>query len=569
MDVELPNGFVIQDVPDGISQTELMTLAIRNGLAKPSDFGQMAPSAPTSGFAMGLKAPISGLAELLPRGLAAVSSLGGLNPNPVSRFLEQEAQRVTEMNRAEQAAYEAQRRERGQEGFDFPKLAGEVVSPANIVVAGRGAALARGLGGGAGTQAVAGGAAGGLAQPTTGLEGKTFTEEKLEQTGLGAIGGKIGQEVAKGAGRVLNPLVSKAEQTMRDLGITPTVGQTIGGSAKRLEEYAQDVPLIAESVRDARQRVIFQFNEGLINKTLGKIDEKLPARVIGRDAIAHASDAIDQKYTDVLSKMSFDLDFKTTSDIMKALNDAKLLSTQQRQEVTDVLNNIVLSKFSGQKLTGQEYKAIESDLRKKASNYMTSDRAADKEIGEALTSVLGVLKKELYSQNPKQTPQLRRVDSAYGDLMILQTAAANSGAPSGVFTPKQYSTAVRQADQTRRKSQFAKGRARGQQEADAAVEVLGEESGSTLLGRQTVGAAGGLGLLLTNPMLTSIITPALRAAYSEGGQEAIDRLLRSRPDLLRSAGGLLTGQQVGIGGAVGGLPISEYNIMERTPRPMQ
>jgi hypothetical protein len=38
------------------------------------------------------------------------------------------------------------------------------------------------------------------------------------------------------------------------------------------------------------------------------------------------------------------------------------------------------------------------------------------------------MKKELYFQNPKQTPQLRRVDSAYGDLSVINIAAANSGA---------------------------------------------------------------------------------------------------------------------------------------------
>jgi hypothetical protein len=40
MDVRLPNGVVIRNVPDGTSKFTLMERVIRKGLAKPSDFGQ-------------------------------------------------------------------------------------------------------------------------------------------------------------------------------------------------------------------------------------------------------------------------------------------------------------------------------------------------------------------------------------------------------------------------------------------------------------------------------------------------------------------------------------------------
>lgn len=563
MDIELPNGVVIQDVPEGTSKTAIMTRAINSGLAQPSDFREMA-TAPSSGFVMGLKSPISGAAELLPKALSQVTSLGGLAPNVVSKYLESEAKRVQEMNRAEQAVYEAQRKAAGETGFDFPKLAGEVLSPATWA-GGAGAlkvakAVAPKLG--VGGQAVVSGVGGSIVQPTTGQEGKSFGQEKLEQAVIGGVGGKIGQEVASGVGKVLNPLASKAEQTMRDLGIRPTIGQKLGDTAKTFEEFAQSLPLIGKDIQSARQRVLFDFNEGVINKTLAKVDEKLPEKVIGRDAIAHASDILDQKYDDVLNKMSFDLNFKVTSDMLGALNDAKLLSPQQRESVTKLLNDTVLSKFSGQKLTGQEYKAIESDLRQVASKYSTSAMASDREIGDALTKVLGVFKKELYFQNPKQTSQLRRVDSAYGDLTILQTAAANSGAESGVFTPKQYASAVRQADKTRRKSAFAKGRARGQEVSDAALEVLGEESASTLFGRQAIGTAGGLGIFSQYPMATAIAVPAIKAAYSPAGQQAIDIAMRSRPEVARQLGGLFQ-NQAPVFGTVGGLPIIDYNISQR------
>jgi hypothetical protein len=237
------------------------------------------------------------------------------------------------------------------------------------------------------------------------------------------------------------------------------------------------------------------------------------------------------------------------------------LDANQRQKITETLNNVVLGKFAGQKIDGQTYKGIESDLRAIASNY-ASGSASEREIGDALSGVLGVLKKELYAQNPKQTPKLRRIDSAYGDLAVINVAAANSGAASGVFTPKQYSTAVRQQDQTRRKTSFAKGRARGQEISDAAVEVLGDETNATQIGRLAASTAGGFGML-SQPQVAIPAMFAVPAAYSPAGQTALDALLRSRPDLMRQTGGLLSRQAAPLGGVVVPSAIGQYNLSER------
>lgn len=511
--------------------------------------------APSSGFLMGIKDPISGGAQLLPRALAGMTSLGGFAPNPVSEFFASEAQRVDAMVRGEEAGYQAQR----EPGFDAARLAGNIFNPASFTPAARAAQLARARNVGTAGQAAAAGVVGAAMQPVVG-EGD-FGRQKAEQAVIGGVTGPIGEKVVAGAGRVLNPLASKAEATMRELGIVPTTGQTLGGQFKTLEEFAQNLPLIGSSIENARQRVLFDFNKGVINKALGKVNDKLPVNVIGRDAIAYASDQVGAQYDDVLSKMSFDLDFKTTSDILSSLSNVKGLDANQRQKITETLNNVVLGKFAGQKIDGQTYKGIESDLRAIASNY-ASGSASEREIGDALSGVLGVLKKELYAQNPKQTPKLRRIDSAYGDLAVINVAAANSGAASGVFTPKQYSTAVRQQDQTRRKTSFAKGRARGQEISDAAVEVLGDETNATQIGRLAASTAGGFGML-SQPQVAIPAMFAVPAAYSPAGQTALDALLRSRPDLMRQTGGLLSRQAAPLGGVVVPSAIGQYNLSER------
>ncbi|CAB4136582.1 hypothetical protein UFOVP308_24 [uncultured Caudovirales phage] len=551
-------GKDVIEFPDGMSDAQIEQAI--SGSAPKSE-------APSSGFLMGLKDPITAGAQMIPRALGAVASLGGTKPNSLSDLLYSEAKRIDEMAKSEEQGYQAQRAKAGESGFDVARLGGNILNPASLVPAARAAQLARGAGVNMLGQTVAAGAVGGAMQPVVG-EG-TFGEQKTEQVVLGGVTAPIGEKVVKGVSRTINPLVSKAEQTMRDLGITPTTGQTLGGQFKTLEEFAQNMPLIGQSIQNAKQRVLFDFNKSVINKALAKASDptkqdklSLPADVIGRDAIEYASKTVSDKYDDVLSKMSFDLDFATTSNILGTLSKVKGLDANQRQTVSETLNDIVFGKFSGQKLDGQTYKGIESDLRNSASNYLNSGSASERNIGKALSDVLGVLKKELYFQNPKQTPTLRRIDAAYSDLSVINVAAANSGAKSGVFTPQQFSTAVRQQDPTRRKSSFAKGKAKGQDISDAALEVIGDTTGASQTGRLALGIGGGYGLL-SEPAIGTATALGVPVAYSQGGQAAIDMLLRQRPELLQRLGGMLSQQATPIGAV--GLPsaVGQYNRSER------
>lgn len=555
---------VSYELPDGLSEDAALA-RIKSSLQPQTAQPQVTP--PSSGFLMGLKDPITGAAQLLPRALAGITSLGGTTPNPVSQFFSEEAKRVDEMARAEEQAYQAQREAQGGSGFDVARLGGNILNPASLVPAARVAQLAKARGLSTVGQAAAGGAVGGAMQPAVG-EG-TFGEQKAEQVAVGAVTGPIGEKVVAGAGRVLNPLVSKAEKTMRDLGITPTTGQTLGGQFKTLEEFAQNMPVIGQSIQNAKQRVLFDFNKSVINKALGKASDptkkdklSLPADVIGRDAIEYASDEVSKKYDDVLSKMSFDLDFATTSNILGSLSKAKGLDANQRQKITETLNDIVFGKFAGQKIDGQTYKGIESDLRSTASNYLNGGSASERDVGKALSGVLEVMKKEVYSQNPKQTPTLRRIDAAFSDLTVINVAAANSGAKNGVFTPQQFSTAVRQQDPTRRKSSFAKGKAKGQEISDAALEVIGDTTGASQTGRLALGIGGGYGLL-SQPQIGIPAAVGVPVAYSPSGQAAIDMLLRQRPELFRQMGGMLSQQSAPLGGVAVPSAVNQYNISER------
>ena len=565
MDVRLPNGTVIKNVPETASREEIKQKAIAGGLAKEEDFGE-APKAPEgairSGFMMGLKDPITAGAQLLPRGLEFATSLGGMAPNVVSQFFGREAQRVDEMARAEEQAYQQARKERGEEGFDIARIGGNVLNPANLAAGIRAGQLVGGAS--KARQALAAGAAGGALQPV--VEGESFAEEKAKQTALGGAAGVAGSAVTTVASKALNPLVTKAEQTMRDLGVQMTPGQMLGGQAQSLERFAEVVPLVGSYISNAKERAIFQFNKGVINKALSKVDEKLPADVIGRDAVQAANAVIDQKYDDVLSKITFRMDNQAYNDGLQAINKAGL-TPAQRAEVVSKLDKIVLENFrTSARVDGQVYKGIESDLRKEAISFKNSATKAERDVGDALFDVLDTLKKNVRRQNPTESSKLRRIDSAYGDLAVMRTAAANSGAENGVFTPKQYSVAVRQRDTSRNKTAFAAGSARGQELSDAALEMLGEGAAQYQTGRQvaqSVGLGTGLGAAITEPtaaMATAIAVPAL---YSKGGLKAMEVLMSRRPEVMRQVGRNLEKRASKEGSITGAMVLEEYQRATR------
>lgn len=542
MDIELPNGTILQGVPEGTSKADIQAKAIKAGLATAADFAPTKPAQPQeapSGFLQGVMDPVYGAGQLMAKGMQAV----GFFPKEAQAF----AERVVPQREQQ---YQAQRAAAGEEGTDWARLGGSLVSPANLLAGGAvGSMVAKPL-----MQAAAVGATQGALAPVTDTE--DFTEEKLKQTVGGGAFGVLGAGVAKGAGKVLNPLVSKAEQTMRDLGVKLTPGQVMGGQAKDIESFAASVPLVGSYISDAKERALYSFNKGVINKALAKVGEKLPEDVIGRDAVQAVNEIVDQKYTDVLSKMSFKLDFPTYSGLLKSTKIPS--SSIDRVRVKDELDSIIFSRLPKEgPITGDTYKQIESQLRQRAAQ-LGRGTISDQDVGEALKAASVSLKEGLRKQNPKYTSELRRIDSAYGDISVMKTAAANTGAENGVFTPRQYKTAVRQSDTTRKKTQFAAGTARGQDVAEDAVSVMEPRQTANLEGRIALSNVGGY-TMAANPATALPLAVVAPVLYSESGVKAMEALLRSRPEVARKIGEALTARATKEGSISGAQVLQEYN----------
>lgn len=236
MDVRLPDGTIIKNVPDGTTKADLVKKLQGNGMAVPSEW--LADSAPKQSgpatdrqrllssapmrLAKGMKDPIDGSAQLLqrvlPEGvvnavnkvadavggegtfLGDVLGIKGMTPAQLDADINGSEQEYQEARQAT-AAPTLSSLVTGQKdpGFDAMRLTGNVLSPVNAAVS----RLVPLPSAGAPTRALvtrgaAGGAAGAATQP---VMGDNFAGEKLLQVGTGAA-----------AGGVLTPVLSRAAE---------------------------------------------------------------------------------------------------------------------------------------------------------------------------------------------------------------------------------------------------------------------------------------------------------------------------------------------------------------------
>lgn len=529
------------------------------------------------GFLQAQRDPIDAGAQLLPRALSTLFSAGGLLPNELSDFFRSEAERVDALVKEEEERYQ---KERGEKGFDTGRLIGNILNPANIAV---GLRAAQGVKvGKTGQAAISGGAVGALTPVTE----EDFAEEKAKQIGIGAIGGVAGEKVIGAAGKVLAP-GTKAIQEMRRLGVKGTIGQKLGGMFKSMEEFAKFIPLVGGAIDDRQATQIFNFNKGIIEDTLRKIDNKALINFnrqediteqAGIKGIKYLKDYLKKSYTNIFnsSDLKFNFNQKTARQLLNKLDkqgfdnadDIKEIQKFIDKEITERVFlsaderairqkgiEIIVPKEVNE-LTGKQFKRIDRLLRAKITNSFKAEKS---ELGNAYLAIKDTLTDNFKEQNKNvvyktidgteknAVENLDAINEGYSKLVAMIQGAGdlNIKNTAGLLTPESYRKALRNTDLSRNKEGYVFDTRPGAKESKEAVEMLGTDAefyrgreALTRLGRFTtlggVGAAGVAGAEAATTGGLGLIGG--RLLYTEAGQELFDLILMSRPSFVRKAG---------------------------------
>ena len=428
----------------------------------------------------------------------------------------------------------------GPEDLDVPRLAGNILGGTALSFALPGLMTARsvaapgsGLAGSARAflanrlkDASAGGTYSAAMPVTNASSQGDFMGQKAQQVGTGGVGGTVAGLLAAPFTRAVAPNVPDDIQQLRQMGVTPTPGQRLGGVFRRAEEGARSIPGLGDAIASSERTTIREFNRGMANRVLGHVNKSLPKNVRpGHEMIDHVGDELSKSYDALLPNLKGQIDkpFRHQLDILTQMADSSFPKNQQEQ-FHRILKTKLYDKFTPQGMaSGTTLKEVESGLGRLATGYHRSPDFDQAQLGDALREVQNALRQMIGRVNPDYQGQLQPINKAWSEFLRLENAAARSGPNGGVFTPGQLMTSSKTMDASKHKRKFARGKAIMQPEADLGNRVLGSrlaDSGTAYRSMMGLGLLGG-GYTLGGPgLLASQL--AMSAPYLPGGRQLID-----------------------------------------------
>ena len=518
-------------------------------MVKWDDAKPAAPMSRASKVVKGLRDPIDGGAQLLTNMLPASVVMAGNTANNwladktglVGRLPEGGvSQQVSEGEKA----YQTQREQAGETGIDGYRLLGNLVSPANLAIASK-LPVAAGFAGRVGVGA-AGGAASAALAPVVG--GDDYGAEKTKQIATGALFGGAVPAVTGGIARAISPNASRNTQLalLKSEGVKPTIGQTLGGFANRLEEKLQSVPFFGDSITAARQRSGDDLARAAANRAMFPLGKSLPQGVKGNDAVLYVRKAMNDAYDDISPKLGVTQDpaFKQTVGSLQAMVKQGAINQNAKEAFNRFMKNDVNPLFQGQNqsMSGETFKRLQSKITEKIQQTAASTDAdqrllngAYKELGEQLNQLS-------MRTNPQAAKQLKAINAGYANFKRLQKASASVAAEDGNFTPAMLHNAVRAADRSKDKARFAEGSALMQDLSAAGKTLLSNKvpNSGTADRLMAVGGISGLGML--SPVAALAAGGALAggsAMYTPFMQRLMSGAVSARPQLAQPAAQML------------------------------
>lgn len=508
----------------------------------------------TDKFLTGAADPIHGGAQLLtnmlPKGMVdAGNSVNNWLADKTGLVARLPEGGVDQQVREREAAYEQQRKAAGESGFDGYRVLGNLFSPANVAtnaIMPKVASLLARMVVGSGF-----GAVGGALTPVT--EEGSFAEQKAMQAGSGALFGGATPAAIGGLSRVISPhaSVNPNVQLLKNEGVTPTIGQALGGRWNALEEKATSLPIAGDMISGARARALGEFNEAAINRAVAPVGGKVSGT--GQSAVMEAGDVVGGAYDRAKQALgAFKIDRQATGELANLRMMARS-GLEGRERTT--FEGYFKDYLRRPALTADSFKELDSKLAKDIGNFTGSNDAYQQKVGEALMEVRRIITDNAKRANPQAAALLKDADKAYANLVRVEGASKAGMNSGGVFTPGQLNLAVRQADKSVRDRATSRGTALMQDLSGAGQQVLGNKVPNSFTTDRALIAGGGLGAYFIDPMIPMGLLGA-GAMYTKPMQSLLSGAVTSRPqsaqamaEALRKAspGFGLLGGQVGAG----------------------
>lgn len=412
MDVKMPDGTIIKNVPEGMTQTELLKMV--NNTKMRNEFNPYKEAAQEG----------STLENLL---AGAGGSLKGMYLGGKQMLGLTDANEIADHKRAMEGLSSTSSGTTGQFlGAAIPAAATALLPGVNTV-----------------TGSAALGSLMGALEPVSG------DESRLKNMALGGVLGGTGQGVANAVGRAIRPvqatldpmasgLAAKAEQ----MGINLNAAQKTGSKPLRWIDSALDnLPMTAEKQASQKLAQREAWQRAALNK-VGETADNATADVMGK-----AYDRIGQSFRDLSARNSVVLDGKAQMEIAKVkTSNAKAgpLSSSKVNEVTQWIDDLTKPTNSpilganGKPLpqapmpmSGSQYQEVRSILTRKAQDAFSS---GDSQLGQSLKGIRDALDNAAERSISQQDAEAWRI--ARDQYKTLKAIEKATDPTTGTISPK-------------------------------------------------------------------------------------------------------------------------------------
>lgn len=290
MDVRLPDGTMIQNVPDDMSKADLTAKLKSNGydvskLEEPASNTAILKNALYKGAAAIPDTLLNAPNNLMNLGKAAygvATGQGGDAPEPTPNP-------------------DYARRGLEAVGLIDPKVAPRGIVQKAIDYGAQGAVGGALTGGASVARSAIGAGMGALSGEAAGA-----THELTGNPALTASAGLLAPAAAAkvaGGGVRLSPQA----QLLADEGVTLTPGQIKGGAVQRAEDAATSLPVLGDAIKSAQRKGIESFDAAALNRALEPIGAKLPGHLKGNQAVEYTYGKLGDAYDSLLPNLKGDL----------------------------------------------------------------------------------------------------------------------------------------------------------------------------------------------------------------------------------------------------------------------
>lgn len=340
------------------------------------------------------------------------------------------------------------------------------------------------------------GAIGAQADPMIGQGGQAVTPEQAAQITRerATVGGAMGAALpvlGAGASRLVRPVGGAEVQALREAGIRPTIGQTLGPVARKVEEQAKSIPVLGSAIASAERGAQAEFRQALGNRALANIGETLPRGIDGHELVRHVGDRLSARYDQVLSNITpRRLDTTLAADAQAIRANLRGLPPEVLRDFDAFTGREILSLARKGHLTGDDFKRIESQLGSRERALRTSPDMNARDLADALGDMRGAMREWLARKTPERAAELRAINRGWSELVPIETAASRTGAAaSGEFTAAGAYQAAKAANSSVRKRAAGRGEMTNQDLIETAARRLGtREPDSGTAGRNIIGA---------------------------------------------------------------------------------